>query len=187
MVRDDGGGPGGSSGGSGSFGWADLNGGGGGASELGTWIDNYTSSGNTGCNTTITVGTGSANIDTETGNKAALQTNILNMINSTHSEISIAIYDDYGSTSASTPCTGHGGSGSNLCYHIKGFARMRLTNVWLTTGGSSSPSSDNGCGNPTTTFGSSRGILALFVGFVDPNGSISASASGPAKVVNVIS
>ncbi len=177
FIRDDDSAPGG-----GSFGWVDLNGGGGGASEISTWINNFATSGNTGCNATITVGTASANLATETGTKASLQSATLNLINSANSEISIAIYDTYGTDSN---CSNGGTSGSNLCYHVRGFARLRITDVWLTSGGSADPNPDTTpCSQ--TLFSSNRGIIGQFVGFVDPNGSISASAVGPAKVVNLI-
>lgn len=184
LVRDDGGGPG-----NGSFGWVDLDPnapGAGGAAKLGNWINSYATSGDTGCTNTITVGTSSANLETEPGAKASLQAAVLNLINSTnHNEITIAIYETYGSTGASTPCTGSGGSGTNLCYRVKGFARMRIANVWLTGSNAltdAQPASDSPCARSAYT---GKGILAQFVGFIDPNGSISTSAQGPAKVVNV--
>lgn len=175
MIKDDSGAPGG-----GSFGWVDLNGGGGGASELAGWMNSYASSGNTGCNSTITVGTSSAELETETGAKVALQSAVLNLINSVNNEITVPIYDTYGTNAG---CSNGNTSGANLCYRIKGFGRFRLTDTKI---------SNTAAPNPDTTacnqalFGTYSGVLGQFVGFVDPNGSINASAIGPAKVVNVI-
>ncbi|MSQ14798.1 MAG: hypothetical protein EXR50_02920 [Dehalococcoidia bacterium] len=188
IIRDDGG----SSPGGGSFGWADLNGGGGGASELRDWINAYASGGNTGCNTTITVATNTALLDTETGTKASLQTPTLNLINSTHNEVTVAIYDNYGTDNS---CSNGGNSGSNLCYRIKGFGRFRITDVWIAGNKNPSPNPDttacaqstfdtDGDGNYENS--DSHGILGLFVGYVDPNGQVSADATGPAKAVNII-
>lgn len=178
LMGDDNGSPGSS-----SFGWADLNGGGGGASELKGWIDNLAASGNSGCNTTITVGTASANIGTESGTKTSLQTSLLNLINSPYSELTVAIYDTYGTDSG---CSNLATSGTT-CYHVKGFGRFRLTDVWLT--GSSYTSA---VPSPDTTpcaqslFGTTKGVLGQFVAWVDPNGQFSSSAQGPSQVVNII-
>lgn len=76
LIKDDNG----AAGGGGSFGWVNLDGGSGGSSELENWISNYATSGNNGCNSTITVGTASANLDTTTGNKANLQAAVLSLI-----------------------------------------------------------------------------------------------------------
>ncbi|MBI4497856.1 MAG: pilus assembly protein [Chloroflexi bacterium] len=176
LIQDDEGSPGG-----GSFGWVDLDGGGGGSSELATWIDNFASSGNTGCTTTITIGSQSASLQSEPGAKASLQDAVANLITSPYSEMTVAAYDAYGTDSG---CSNGSTSGSNLCYRVGGFARIKFTDVKL--------KSQVAQPNPDTTecsqaiFGSANGILGQFVGWVDPNGQINASAQGPAKVVNVI-
>ena len=176
IIRDDEGSPA-----SGSFGWVDLNGGGGGASELAGWINSYASSGDTGCNTTITVSTETAYLDTETGNKASLESAVLNLINSTNNEVTIAIYDAFGNDS---DCNNSESSGANTCYRIKGFGRFRITDVELTGSGAVPSPDTTACAQ--SMFGTSKGILGMFVGFVDPNGIVSADAVGPAKAVNII-
>ncbi|MBM2826040.1 MAG: Tad protein [Dehalococcoidia bacterium] len=147
IIRDDNASPGG-----GSFGWVDLNGGGGGASELAGWIESYASGGDTGCDDTISVGTASAELDTETGNKASLQDPILEMItgdtngdgvvdvNPPHNEVTVAIYDAFGNND---DCDNGLATGSGLCYRVKGFGRFRLTDVWISGNSNASPSPDN--------------------------------------------
>lgn len=175
LIRDDEGAPSG-----GSFGWVDLTGGGGGIAALTGWMNNYASSGNTGCTNMITVGTATTNVETGAGNRAALQSALLNIIQSaSYNHITVPIYDTYGTDS---DCSNSSTSGGSFCYRVKGFGRFRITDVKLST---LAP-------HPETTpcnqalFGTTIGILGQFVGFVDPNGSINASATGPAKAANII-
>ncbi|MBI4499006.1 MAG: hypothetical protein HY689_14030 [Chloroflexi bacterium] len=181
--------------GSSGLGWANLDGGSSGTSELEGWITNYAQSGNSGCNVNITVGTTSAVINTTPGSRAALQNPILYMITGVdptgagptvsppNNEIAVAIYDTYGNNAS---CNNSQITGSNLCYHVVGFGRMRLTDVWLTgnTNASAVPNPDTtACAQSLFT---DKGIIGQFVSFVDPNGVINPGAEGPSKVVNII-
>lgn len=178
IIRDDSSSPGG-----GSFGWVDLDGDGGGSSQLAEWINSFALYGDTGCNNTISVGADGANLETETGTKASLQSATQNLINSVNNQVTVAIYDSFGNQSSG--CTDGVAAGANLCYRVKGFGRFQITDVWLTTGGSASPSPDTPpCSQ--ALFGADRGILGMFVGYVDPFGQVSPNAQGPAQALNVI-
>lgn len=150
----------------GSFGWIDLNGGGGGASELRSWINSLTAG---GCSYSGNLTAGQP-VDTEPGVMTTLQSDLVGLINS-GLEVTVATY-----------LTTNGLPGANLDYNILSFARFQLSQAWI--GGSAaqpSPPAVAGC-----TISSSPGIAAVFRGWAVPNATQSGSATGPGRTYNII-